>query len=64
MSSITGLSSNFGQESLILAMSKKQSEQQGKQALSLLENAVQSADQVQKTKTVEGSLGANIDVKA
>jgi len=40
---VTGSSANYGQEAMIASLSKKQQEAQGKQALELLQGAVQTA---------------------
>ena len=68
MSSITGLSSDFGSQSLALAMTKRANDEQGQQALQLLQGAAQSAQQIQAASpaakgSATGSLGANIDIK-
>ena len=47
MSSITGLSSNFGSQSLALAMTKRANDAQGQQAMQLLNGAAQSVQQIQ-----------------
>ena len=68
------ISSNFGMESLNVAMLKRSSDNQGQMALALLEGAVQTsqqiqanapaAPQVQPVAHAEGTLGANIDITA
>lgn len=68
------ISSNFGMESLNVAMLKRSSDNQGQMALALLEGAVQTsqqiqasapaAPQVQPVAHAEGALGANIDTTA
>lgn len=66
MSSITGLSSDFGSQSLALAMTKRANDEQGQQALQLLEGAAQSVQQIKAAAPApssNGSLGANIDIK-
>ncbi len=66
MSSITGLSSDFGSQSLALAMTKRANDAQGQQAMQLLNGAAQSVQQIQAASpaaSATGSLGANIDIK-
>lgn len=68
------ISSNFGMESLNVAMLKRSSDNQSQMALALLEGAVQTsqqiqasapaAPQVQPVAHAEGALGANIDITA
>lgn len=62
-SSITGLSSDYGMQSMALAMTKKATEQQGKAALELIQGAVSTVQQTQATPRAQGSLGANINIK-
>ncbi len=66
MSSITGLSSDFGNQSLALAMTKRANDANAQQALQLLHGAAQSTEQIQAaapTANATDSLGANIDIK-
>lgn len=63
MSSITGLDSNFGFESMAIAMNKRSIDEQGKMALNLLESTAQSVQQIQ-AKAPQGNLGRNVDVMA
>ena len=68
------ISSNFGMESLNVAMLKRSSDNQGQMALALLEGAVQTSQQIQANAPAtpqvqpvahaEGTLGANIDITA
>ncbi|SPT68262.1 Uncharacterised protein [Anaerobiospirillum thomasii] len=63
-SSITGLSSNFGHESLAVAMTKKANEQQGQQALQLIQGAMETVQNTQAAAPkAAGSLGSNINIK-
>lgn len=63
MSGITGLSSNFGFESLAVAMSKRQQDAQGQQVLNLLDSTVQSVQQVNQT-AANSRVGSTIDIQA
>lgn len=65
MSSVSGVSSNFGNEALAVAMAKRSNDEQGKAALSLLEGAVQTTQQIQaKAPAATGALGSRIDIMA
>ncbi|MGL5285424.1 hypothetical protein SAMN05880558_107196 [Aeromonas sp. RU39B] len=54
------VSASYGQEALVASLAKKQQEQQGQAALSLLETAAQSTP---APKSAGGSLGSNIDIR-
>lgn len=65
MSSITGLSDNFGFEALAVAMSKRATEAQGEAALKMLESTAQSVEQINASApSVNGRVGSNVDVRA
>ena len=64
MSSITGVNSNFGFESLAVAMSKRQSDAQGEMVLDLLQTTTQSVQQLNQAAASNGSVGSVIDVHA
>lgn len=70
---MSSINSNYGMESLNVAMLKRANDSQGQISLALLEGAVQTAQQVQAQAPVaavqpvahvEGAKGANIDVTA
>lgn len=66
MSCITGLSSDYGSQSPALAMTKRANDQQGQQALQLLQGSAQSVQQIKAAAPAafsSGNLGANIDIK-
>ncbi len=62
MSSVAGMGGNFGMEALAVAMTKKANEQSGQAALSLVEAAVQSTQQV-NALAQSGSVGRNINIR-
>lgn len=66
MSSVTGLDSDYGMQSLAIAVNKKSTDAQAQAALSLLQGAAQSAQQIQaaapSASSVTGALGANINI--
>ena len=64
MSSITGVNSNFGFESLAVAMSKRQSDAQGEMVLDLLQTTTQSVQQINQAAASTGRVGSVIDVQA
>ena len=64
MSSITGVNSNFGFESLAAAMSKRQSDAQGEMVLDLLQTTTQSVQQINQAAASNGRVGSVIDVQA
>ncbi|HIX57892.1 MAG TPA: hypothetical protein H9850_10550 [Candidatus Anaerobiospirillum pullistercoris] len=64
MSSITGVNSNFGFESLAVAMSKRQSDAQGEMVLDLLQTTTQSVQQINQAAASNGRVGSVIDVQA
>ena len=59
---VTTSSVNYGQEAMIASLSKKQQEAQGKQALELLQGAVQTAQSTQPSRDASGTLGSNVDI--
>lgn len=59
---VTGSSANYGQEAMIASLSKKQQEAQGRQALELLQGAVQTAQSIQPSRDASGTLGSNVDI--
>lgn len=63
MSSITGVDSNFGFESLAVAMNKRAIDDQGKMALNLIESTAQNVEQI-KASAPQGNLGNNINTYA
>ena len=64
MSSITGVNSHFGFESLAVAMSKRQSDAQGEMVLDLLQTTTQSVQQINQAAASNGRVGSVIDVQA
>ena len=64
MSNITGVNSNFGFESLAVAMSKRQSDAQGEMVLDLLQTTTQSVQQINQAAASNGRVGSVIDVQA
>ena len=64
MSSITGVNSNFGFESLAVAMSKRQSDAHGEMVLDLLQTTTQSVQQINQAAASNGRVGSVIDVQA
>lgn len=64
MSSITGVNSNFGFESLAVAMSKRQSDAQGEMVLDLLQTTTQSVQPINQAAASNGRVGSVIDVQA
>lgn len=74
---MSSIDSNYGMESLNVAMMKRSSDNQGKMALQLLEGAAQSVETARAnapaapalqsepvTNVVEGSKGANVNTYA
>lgn len=59
---VTGSSANYGQEAMIASLSKKQQEAQGKQALELLQGAVQTVQSTPQSSDASGKLGSNVDI--
>ncbi len=68
MSSITGVNSNFGFESLAAAMTKRATDAQGEAALSLLQGTMETVQQVNATAAAAASsnarVGATVDTYA
>lgn len=72
--SMSSINSNFGMESLSVAMMKRQSDNQGQIALAMVQSAAQTAQSTSSlaapqqtqsvTPVVEGSKGANINTYA